>query len=153
QGRTDVANPDQRIADDAREFTTTVLSFCILLFNGAVTAVSFSVVLWSISPTLLGVCVSYAVLGSAVTVLVGRPLVRLNYRQLDREANFRSGLIHVRENASAVAVNQAEAPLRRRLAILFADLVANFRAIIRVNVSLNLSTNVYNYLPQIIPIL
>jgi putative ATP-binding cassette transporter len=153
QGRADVANPDQRITEDARQFSTIVLSFCILLFNGTVTAISFSVVLWSISPTLLGACVGYALLGSAVTVLLGKPLIGLNYKQLDREANFRAALVHIRENAGAIALSQAEMPLRRRLALLFGDLVENFRSIIGVNVRLNLSTNLYNYLPQIIPIL
>ena len=35
----------------------------------------------------------------SLTIVLGRPLVTLNYNQLDKEANFRSGLIHVRENA------------------------------------------------------
>ncbi len=152
-GRPEVDNPDQRISEDAREFSATVLSFCILFFNGTVTAVSFSVVLWSISPTLLAVCIGYAVLGSGLTVLLGYPLIHLNYRQLDREARFRSALINVREHAKAVAVARAEGPLRRRLRARFGEVVANFRKMIRVNLRLNLSTNIYNFLPQIIPIL
>ena len=153
RARSEVQNPDQRIADDVREFTATVLSFCVLLFNGTVTAVSFSVVLGSISPTLLGVCVGYAVLGSAVTFFLGRPLIGLNYRQFDREADFRSALIRVRENATGIALARAEAPLLKRLAARFASVVVNFRTIIGVNLRLNFSTNVYNYLPQLIPVL
>ena len=42
----------------------------------------------------------YIGLFAAMTaVLLGRPLVGLNYRQSDREADFRADLIHVRENA------------------------------------------------------
>ena len=36
------------------------------------------------------VAVLYAAGGSLLTILLGRPLIRLNYDQLDREANFRS---------------------------------------------------------------
>jgi len=153
QERGTVDNPDQRIAEDLRAFSATVLSFCILLFNGTLTVLSFSVVLWSISPTLLAVCFGYAAVGSAVTILLGRPLVGLNYRQLDREADFRSSLIHVRENATSIALSGAEAPLQRTLADKFAALAENTRAIIRVNFGLNFATNGYNYLPQILPVL
>jgi putative ATP-binding cassette transporter len=93
-----IRNPDQRITEDVRAFTTTSLSFTLLLINGTVTAISFSGVLWSISPMLFGVAVIYAICGSAITILYGRPLIRLNYNQLDMEANFRADLIHMREN-------------------------------------------------------
>ena len=45
---TGVANPDQRISEDVRAFTTTTLSFTLLIVNGTLTAISFSGVLWSI---------------------------------------------------------------------------------------------------------
>ena len=66
--------------------------------------------------------VLYAAGGSLLTVLLGRPLVGLNYEQFDREANFRSGLIHVRENAEAILLAGGEehllahdAPLLKRV--------------------------------------
>ena len=96
-----LANPDQRIAEDARSFTVTTLSFVLMILNSSFTIVAFSGVLWTISPLLFMVAVLYAAGGSLLTVLLGRPLVGLNYEQFDREANFRSGLIHVRENAEA----------------------------------------------------
>ncbi|MBM4201907.1 MAG: ABC transporter ATP-binding protein/permease, partial [Gammaproteobacteria bacterium] len=45
-------HPDQRIADDVRNFTTTTLSFTLMLMNGLFTIIAFSGVLWRISPTL-----------------------------------------------------------------------------------------------------
>ena len=68
-----------------------------MAFNSAFTIVAFSEVLWTISPLLFGVAVLYAAGGSLFTIVLGRPLIRLNYDQLDKEASFRSGLIHVRE--------------------------------------------------------
>ena len=47
----------------------------------------------------------YAAAGSVMTVLLGRRLVPLNYRQADREADFRAELIHVRENAESIALH------------------------------------------------
>ena len=91
----EIANPDQRIADDVRAFTTTTISFVLLLLNGTLTVIAFSGVLWSISPLLFAVAVGYAAVGSVLTIVLGRPLVWLNYNQSDQEANFRSALIHV----------------------------------------------------------
>jgi putative ATP-binding cassette transporter len=148
-----LTNPDERIAEDVKAFTATTLSFVLMLSNSTVTMVAFSGVLWSISRTLFGVAVLYAVLGSALTVLFGRPLIWLNYNQLDKEADFRANLVHVRENADSIALLRREEPLGARLRQRLDDLTANMRRLISVNRNLAFFTNGYNYLIQIIPAL
>ena len=56
-----VENPDQRIAEDVRTFTATTLSFTLMFMNGVLAVLSFSGVLWTISPFLFGVALGYAV--------------------------------------------------------------------------------------------
>jgi len=51
-----LANPDQRISDDARSFTVTTVSFVLMVLNSSFTVVAFAGVLWSISP--LGPCLT-----------------------------------------------------------------------------------------------
>ncbi len=148
-----IANPDQRIAEDVRAFTTTTLSFILILLHSLLTTVAFSGVLWSISPVLFVVAVLYAAGGSALTLLIGRPLVGLNYDQLDKEAAFRADLIHVRENAESIALLHHEGRLALRLSRHFDALVANLRRIITVNRNLGYFTTGYTYLIQIIPAL
>jgi putative ATP-binding cassette transporter len=148
-----VANPDQRITEDVRAFTTTTLSFILLFLNGTMTAISFSGVLWTISPMLFGVAVAYAVCGSLLTIYLGKPLIRLNYNQLDMEANFRSDLIHVRENSESIAVAHREGRFKERLNKRIDALTKNFRLLIRVNRNLGFFTTGYNYMIQIIPAL
>ncbi len=150
---TGVANPDQRITEDVKAFTTTTLSFTLLILNGTVTAVSFSWVLWSISPRLFVVAVVYALCGSGLTIFLGKPLMRLNYNQFDMEANFRADLIHVRENAESIALAHHEGRFKQRLKTRLVSLTTNFRRIIRVNRNLGFFTNGYNYFIQIIPAL
>jgi putative ATP-binding cassette transporter len=149
----EIDNPDQRIAEDTRAFTTTTLSFSLILLNSTLAAISFSGVLWTISPLLFGVALGYAALGSLMTILLGRPLVGLNYRQLDREADFRATLIHLRENAESVALLRHEGRLRARLLNRIDALVGNFRRITSVNRNLGFFTTGYNYLIPIIPAL
>ena len=149
----EIDNPDQRIADDTRAFTTTTLSFTLIFLNSTLAAISFSGVLWTISPLLFVVALGYAALGTLMTVMLGRPLVGLNYRQSDREADFRATLIHVRENAESVALQHREDRLRARLLDRIDELVANFRRITSVNRNVGFFTTGYNYLIQIIPAL
>jgi putative ATP-binding cassette transporter len=149
----EVANPDQRIADDVRAFTSTTLSFLILFLNGSFTILAFSGVMWSISPPLFGVTVLYSGLGSLLAIRSGRPLVKLNAAQLDKEANFRSELIHVREYAEPLMITEREDLVERRLSHRIDDWAENLRRIIRVNRNLGMFTTGYNYLIQILPAL
>jgi putative ATP-binding cassette transporter len=149
----ELENPDQRIAEDVRAFTVTTLSFVLMLLNSSFTMVAFSGVLWSISPLLFIVAVLYAACGSYLTIMLGRPLVRLNYDQLDKEANFRSSLIHVRENTEAIMLARREERLEARLRQRLDALVANFRRIIGINRRVGFFTTGYNWLIQIIPAL
>jgi len=148
-----ITNPDQRIAEDIRAFTATTLSFVLMFLNAGFTVVAFSGVMWSISPLLFGVAILYAAGGSYLTIVLGRRLVDLNYSQLDKEANFRADLLHVRENAASVALLHREGRLGDRLLHHLDDLTGNFRRIIAVNRNLNFFTTGYNYLIQIIPAL
>jgi vitamin B12/bleomycin/antimicrobial peptide transport system ATP-binding/permease protein len=149
----EIDNLDQRIADDTRAFTTTTLSFTLIFLNSALATISFSGVLWTISPLLFFVALGYAALGTLTTVLLGRPLVGLNYRQSDREADFRATLMHVRENAESVALLHREGRLKARLLNQIEKLVENFRRVTSVNRNLGFFTTGYNYLIQIIPAL
>jgi vitamin B12/bleomycin/antimicrobial peptide transport system ATP-binding/permease protein len=149
----DLPNADQRIAEDVKTFTTSTLSFALLLLNGTFTIIAFSGVLWEISQLLFAVAVIYAALGSYIALRLGRPLVRLNYDQFDKEAGFRSALTHVRENAEPVLFAHAEARHEKRLLALFDDVVANFRLITTINRNVGFFTTGYNWLIQIIPAL
>jgi putative ATP-binding cassette transporter len=149
----EIDNPDQRIADDVRMFTTTTLSFVLMVLNGSITIIAFSGVLWSITPVLFAATVAYAALGSLATVWLGRPLIGLSFTQSDREASFRADLVHVRANAESVALLRREGRLRTRLLRRVDALTANARRMIAVNRNVSFFTTGYNYLIQIIPAL
>ncbi len=150
--RPEVDNPDQRITDDVRTFTDSTMGFFVLLFNGVVTFLAFAGVLWSIRPGLLLAAVAYAALGSVGTILLGRRLVPLNNQQLKKEADFRFALGRVREHAEAVAQLAGERAERSRLGGRLDALISNFRTIIVVSRNLGFFTSMYNFLPQIIPV-
>jgi putative ATP-binding cassette transporter len=148
-----LSNPDQRITEDARTFVTSTLSLFLMFLNGTLTAIAFSGVLWSISRTLFLVGIVYAAVGSLLTVFLGRRLIALNYAQSDREADFRTSLIEVRENAEAIALHRRERQLELGLHERLLGLVQNSKRIIAVNRNLGFFTTGYNYMIQIIPAL
>ena len=152
-GEDSISNPDQRMTEDVRQMTTSTLSFILMILNGTMTVLSFSGVLWTISPKLFMIAVLYALGGSALTIWLGRPLIRLNYNQADFEANFRSELIHTRENAKEISNDGREPEIRERLMTRIDGLVGNIRRIISINRNLSFFTTGYNYMIQLIPVL
>jgi vitamin B12/bleomycin/antimicrobial peptide transport system ATP-binding/permease protein len=149
----EVANPDQRIAEDVRALTASTLSFALMAFNSVVTIVAFAGVMFSISLVLSAAAVLYAALGSLATLLLGGPLIKLNSEQVDKEASFRAALIHVKENAQPILLARQENAQSARLLRRLDELIANGRAIIAVNRKVGFFTTGYNWMIQIIPIL
>lgn len=144
-------NPDQRIAEDVRNFTTTTLSFILMLMNGILTVIAFSGVLLSISASLFGVSIAYAALGSWLTFRLGKPLIQLNYQQLDKEAAFRATLIYLRNNGLLMALSRRKDLWVGRAWDRLDDLAINNESIIRTNRTVGFFTTGYSWMIQIIP--
>ncbi|QSA98296.1 ABC transporter ATP-binding protein/permease [Methylococcus sp. EFPC2] len=148
-----IENPDQRIADDIRSFTVTTLSFVLMILNGSITIITFSGVMWTISPQLFAVTLAYGALGSYLTLKLGRPLIGMEYSQLDKEADFRGTLHHVWQNTESIALAQREENIETRLSQRMHSLIANYQRIILMHRNLGFFTTGYNYLIQILPTL
>jgi vitamin B12/bleomycin/antimicrobial peptide transport system ATP-binding/permease protein len=152
RGSEGVDNPDQRISEDVRNFTTSSLSFLLIVLNSLVTLIAFIGVLWMISGMLVIILVGYAVAGTVISIAIGRKLVRLHYHQYEKEANFRYGLVRVRDNAESIAFFRGEKREHLDLFNRLATAVGNTRLIIILNRNLGFFTNSYNYLALVLPI-
>ena len=155
---TDVDNPDQRITDDTRSFTSQSLQFTLGVFDALLTFSLNILILWSISTTLTLSLFGYASFATAILVVSGRKLVRINFDQLRYEADFRYGLVHIRNNAESIAFYSGEEPeaseTRRRLT----SVVRNFNLLIiwRVIIdvmrrSIGYAGNFFPYLVMAVP--
>jgi putative ATP-binding cassette transporter len=150
-GWEEIDNPDQRIAEDVKAFTTTSLSFLLILLNSAITLCAFAGVLTSITPWLLVAAAGYAAFGSLMTVLLGRRLVGLNFTQLKQEADLRYELVRVREGRATAAALDGEHPGRSQVRGRLGDAISTSRRIIGVNRNVAFFTIGYDYLIQILP--
>ncbi|MGH6801873.1 MAG: ABC transporter ATP-binding protein/permease [Methyloceanibacter sp.] len=161
-------NPDQRIADDIREFVDGTLNIGIALLGSIVTLVSFVVILWTLSSTtplmigassfqipgyLVWAALIYAVIGTWVTHLVGRPLVKLNFDQQRYEADFRFSLVRLRENAEEVTLLAGEPAEEERLRDRFGWVIRNWYDIMRRRKRLTFLTAGYSQVALIFPFL
>jgi len=151
---TDIDNPDQRIAEDVRSFTQESLTFLLRLVESVLSTIAFSSVLWGISKPLVLFLVLYALIGTLVTTVVfGKPLVRLNFEQLKKEANLRFSLVRIRENAEAIAFYQGEERESNQVKQRFLDIFENVKRLLVWELNLNVLTNAYEFIPFILPAL
>jgi vitamin B12/bleomycin/antimicrobial peptide transport system ATP-binding/permease protein len=153
RGSESVDNPDQRISEDVRNFTVSSLSFLLIALNSMVTLVAFIGVLWTISSTLVGVLLIYAVVGTGVSILIGRRLVGLSFHQYQKEADLRYGLVRVRDNAESIAFYRGEKREHLDLVNRLSAAVANMGNIIIWNRNLGFFTNSYNYAALVLPVI
>ena len=156
---TNTDNPDQRIQQDIDVFTTgvggnqnspMVGSGSMLLF-GAVSSVSsvvsFIPILWALSGpmTFFGVTVPralfwvafiYVFFATVVAFWIGRPLIRLSFRNESTNAAFRYALVRLRDAAESVGFYRGEKVERGLLHTRFMEIIANYRAFVRRTIGL-----------------
>lgn len=148
-----IDNPDQRLEEDVRSFTTTTLSLFLILFNAFLTILSFVYILSNISTNLVIAVFAYALVGSLIAYLLGRPLIGLNFTQLKREADYRYKLVNVRDNAESIAFLRGEKKESIRARQRLKRAVQNFRRIISVNRNLSFFITFYNNLKPVLPLI
>src|SRR6185369_3850705 len=85
---------------------------------------------------MVWVALVYAVAGTILIHVIGRPLIGLNFNQQKFEANFRFSLVRFRENAESIALYAGEKDEIRGLQRRFADVVTNWWAIMKCQKSL-----------------
>lgn len=148
----EIDNPDQRLSDDVSAFTQKSLKFLLELLSGVMTLVAFGGVLWSISRLLVAILVAYALLGTVLTFAVfGKPMIGLNFQQLRREADFRFGLIRVRENAEAIAFYRGEEREAEHVLERFASLYSNYKRLLKRTLGLNAFQAAYTFVTYALP--
>jgi putative ATP-binding cassette transporter len=160
-------NPDQRIAEDVRQFIDAgILPIGLNLLNAVVTLGSFAVILWNLSGAaplhvfgikydipgyLLWAALIYAVAGTIFTHLIGRALIALNFQQQRYEADFRFNLVRVRENSEQIALLNGERAESDGLLLRFANVVGNWMAIMSRQKKLTFLTAGYRQAAVVFP--
>ncbi|MCB5175469.1 ABC transporter ATP-binding protein/permease [Microvirga lenta] len=157
-------NPDQRIAEDLRSYIDQTYNLSIGLMNQSATLVSFIAILWSLSAgftlpgtdipvpgLLVWVCIAYALLGTWLTHLIGRPLIALYFQQERVEADYRFSLARLREYTEQIALLGGEAAEEEALKARFGRIVQNFMQIVRRVMRLQVFQSTYFQANVVVP--
>lgn len=162
----DTDNPDQRISEDVRQFVEMTLSFGIGILKAFCTFASFVVILynlsgslsftfmgktWTINGYMLWASLIYSVIGTYITHIVGRKLVKINFIQQKYEADFRFSMIRLRESAESVAFYRGEAQEGSVFKQRFKMLLDNFWKLVNKQKQLVFLNSGYSQIAIIFP--
>ena len=160
-------NPDQRIAEDSLLLVQKSVDLVKSLVYNLAKLIAFVAILWQVSKVLkfeifgmhfeiegflLYVALFYTLLCSLITHLIGRRLRGLNFAKQRAEADYRSDLLLVRENAEAVAFMRGEDAERGRFRASFGEIVKNWRSIMNTEFRLECFSASYLKITNLIPI-
>ncbi len=163
------SNPEQRISEDVRIAAEGAVDFAEGIFRSTLQLISFVGVLWTLSGALkvayppyvdisipgylVWAAIAYAAIGTALTYLLGRPLVKLNQDKLSNEADFRLGLQKISETGNDAALPDCTDTDRRNLGDSFARVIVTWRRLMLRTRSLSFMTSGYSILATGFPVL
>jgi putative ATP-binding cassette transporter len=162
-------NPDQRISEDLSQFTVYAMNLSIGLISSIVSLISFLYILWGLSGSadiplgsigilhipafLVWSALVYAGVGTWLTIIVGRPLVPLNFARQRFEADFRFSLVRLRENTESIAFYRGEPIELGVFRDRFSNVFTNFFGIMKRQRILGFFTQGYAQMATIFPYL
>ena len=159
-------NPDQRIAEDIRIATESAIGLAHSLTFSLLILGLFVNILWTVSGAvdvpgfnihvpgyMVPLAFLYAILGSAVGWMVGRPLIHTTNALQTAEATFRFGLSRAREHAEAIALMRGEPRERAGSATRFSLVMRDWNKQSLAYMGLVAFGTVYGGLLPVLPIL
>jgi vitamin B12/bleomycin/antimicrobial peptide transport system ATP-binding/permease protein len=164
-----IDNPDQRIAEDIRDFVASVLGLSLSLLSAVATLISFGGLLWMLSSgwwipigagahrqvpgLLLWVAIAFSIVSMWLTHLLGRRLTPINYDRFRYEADFRYGLVRFRDHVEEVALSRGEAVERLGTVDRFRNVVNVFLQLVRAEMQLNILTGTLGRVSSLVPLI
>lgn len=157
-------NIDQRIEQDATEFVHGTLDAVRGVINAIVSTIEFTIILWGLSGilALLGFEIPkgvvffiyiFIILATLLSVVIGKPLIRLNFNKEKYQGDYRYSLIRVRDNAESIAFYSGEERELEHLQQRFHTVIANRWRIVRKMLGLDGFNTGVTQIAMILPLM
>ena len=166
--RKSIDNPDQRISEDINSFCTKLLNMLLIFFAEGMTFIAFIGVLWnfpfSFEFSLMGHqfsiphylalgCGVYAIAMNVILILIGKPIIPLDYEQEQKEANYRYALMRINSHSEEIAFHRGEEIEQDICSAKFFQIKQNYYALIKKTFTVNLFTFGFSITLSTLPIL
>jgi vitamin B12/bleomycin/antimicrobial peptide transport system ATP-binding/permease protein len=106
--KSDIDNPDQRLAKEIKPITTSALIFLATVLEKVLEMTSFIIILWTISQQIAVYLVIYTIVGNLIAIYLTQELNKINQEELECEADYNYCLTHIRNHAESIAFFQGE---------------------------------------------
>jgi vitamin B12/bleomycin/antimicrobial peptide transport system ATP-binding/permease protein len=161
----EIDNPDQRISEDLEKFPNATLALFQQFIHSLLMLGSFGYILWGLSrhfSFMLGttkivipgsfciVAFLYAVLGTWLVNWIGKTLAYLDYKQQHFNADFRFGLVRLREASEQVAVYRGETSEHKKFNSIYGRIFNNGVNIVVLKTRLMFFNKGYNFISFIV---
>ncbi len=163
-----IDNPDQRIAEDSALLSELSIDLFKYFIMNIAKLVAFITLLWQMSGVqnvqifdrtfhiygyLVWVALLYSVLCTLFMHWIGHKLQPLNIEKQHREADYRTNLVQIKENAEQIAIYQGEPNEKYRLNHRFQQIKQNWQELIAREFKIELFSASYLRISLFIPIL
>jgi vitamin B12/bleomycin/antimicrobial peptide transport system ATP-binding/permease protein len=151
--KSDIDNPDQRLAQEIEPIARTVLTFSTTLLEKVLEMVVFLSILWSISQFVASVLFVYTIIGNLIALYLSQETNKINQEKLEVEADYSYSLTHVRNHAESIAFFQGEKQESNIIERRFIQVIKNIQRKINWERNEDIFNRGYQALIQIFPFL
>lgn len=110
-----IDNPDQRIQSEAKPLVQALSTWISnIVYSVSGSTIQFGI-LYYVHPQLAFITITYAAFYLFITFFIYRPLIRRGFLVTKSEADLRSSLLYVRENAENIAFYRGEKSEKRHI--------------------------------------
>nr|ATO58434.1 McyH [Phormidium sp. LP904e]QCQ67878.1 ABC transporter [Phormidium sp. LP904c] len=106
--RSDVDNPDQRLAQEIEPIARNAVNFAAIFLEKVLEMLTFLIILLSISKLAAAVLLIYTIIGNLIAAYLSQELDKITQEELVSKANYTYSLTHVRNHAESIAFFQGE---------------------------------------------
>lgn len=157
-------NIDQRIQMDAQDFIVSTFTFVRGMLDSVISTFEFTIVLWGLAGVLsvFGLEIPRGIVftaylailtATALSMWIGRPLIRSHYDNEKLNGDYRYSLIRIRDHAESIAFYNGEWQERQNLTQRFAAIIRNRWRIACQSVTLGGFNDVFSQIMQLLPLM